>query len=176
MTAEQLDARWIRHWADLYVRNMKNVERELLNEVGPKVAARGYFTKTELLAVGKWKANRVTGLLGDNSDEDIEDITRLALSAPLRLRHRVLCVLKGVQRPMASALLTIWNPAEHTILDINAVSTLHHYDMLTANRVADVPYADYLATCHGIVEQVGGGVTLRDLDRALWKWWDLNKE
>ena len=175
MTSEKLDSVWIRHWADVYVRNMKSDEQRLLDEIGPAAARRGFYTKAELLAIGRWKANRVIGLLDRNSDADIEDVTRMALAAPLRFRHRVLAILSGVQRPMASALLTIWDPKTHTIIDVNAVSTLHHFGKLPTAKANDVGYVEYLDTCRKIVEQAGDGVTLRDLDRALWKWWDAYK-
>jgi hypothetical protein len=34
----------------------------------------------------------------------------------------------------------------------------------------------YLIVCRSIIDEIGDdGLTLRDLDRALWKWWDDSK-
>jgi hypothetical protein len=173
MPQEMIDAEWIKTWAQKYVAAMYPAETRLLEQVGPAVARRGYYTKSDLLEVGRWKANRVVGYLGRNSDEDVEEISRIALAAPARLRHRVLCLLLGVQRPMASALLTVWDPLQYTVLDINAVSTLHRFGRLGVGEVDAVTYTEYVAVCQGIVKESGQSVTLRDLDRALWKWWDV---
>jgi hypothetical protein len=148
---------------------MKPLENRLLKEVGPRVRTRGYFEWEELREVGIWKSPRAVGYLERNSVDDVSDITRVALAAPWRLRHRFLLALRGVQRPMASALLTVWRPDEYTVLDVNAVGALHRLGVLTGSKVAEVNYPAYVQICTQLANDMD--VSLRCLDRALWKWW-----
>lgn len=82
-------------------------ERKLLEEIGPAVAARGYYVRSEFLRVGRWKSPRSTTYLAHNTDEDIEYVTRSALAAPERLQHRFLVILNGVGLRMA--MLYSWS-------------------------------------------------------------------
>lgn len=77
---------------------------------------------------------------------------------------------------MASAILTVWRPTEHTVLDYRVVEALQE---LAQRRVLDsdppegqrgaLPgYWTYLQVYRPIAEHLG--VPFRDLDRALWKW------
>ncbi|TYB91845.1 hypothetical protein FXF53_29310 [Micromonospora sp. WP24] len=101
--------------------------------------------------------------MGRNRDKDIEEITRLALVAPERLRHRILTLLDGVGVPMASALLAVCNPRLFTVVDFRAIETLQLH-----RELDDAPaYPVYLEVCRAVAERVG--TDLRTLDRALWQ-------
>jgi hypothetical protein len=102
--------------------------------------------------------------MGRNCDEDIEDVTRLALAAPERLRHRVLDLLGGVGVPVASALLTVCQPTRFTVIDYRAIETLQAHGELDGWP----SYPDYLQVCRALADRVG--TDLRTLDRALWQW------
>lgn len=86
----------------------------MLGQVRLTVADRGYYRRDEFLEVGDWKSPRSKTYLTRNSAEDIEDITRIALAAPERLKYRILDLLAGVGIPMASALLTVDRFSEQT--------------------------------------------------------------
>jgi hypothetical protein len=168
-SASLITVEWVQQWAHEYERHeLGALEQRLFDTTGPAVADRGYFTRDEFISVGKWKASRATGTMNRNTDEDIEDVTRMALAAPLRLRHRVLTVLAGVQRPMASALLTVWRPTEHTVIDRYLIGALKRLELITED---DITYVAYLELCRSLVDRLGNDTSLRDLDRALWKWW-----
>ncbi len=173
----RLDAAFVRDYAHQYVAAMRPLETELLEKVGPEIATRGHLTAEELTRIGSWKSARATGYLGRNDPEDVIDITRLALSAgtPDRLRHRVLMVLQGVGRPIASAVLTVWQPDRYTVIDVYAVAALHALGRLDAAEVGGVGFPEYLQACRAVVEELGDGITLRDLDRALWMWWSVRR-
>lgn len=136
---------------------------QVFKVIGPAVAKRGFYDHAELMQVGKWKANRVTGYLKRNSAEDVREISRLALAAPDHLKHRVLSLLEGVKTPMASALLTVWSPDAFTVIDVRAVDTLK------ANREVEgwPRYVEYLRICRRLAESCG--TDLRTLDRALYR-------
>lgn len=158
-----IDAEFVARWSGKYPLDRR--ERDLLDVVGPAVADRGYFRRDDLIAVGRWKSARAVGRLDANPDDDIEDITRAALAAPDRLKHRLLHLLSGVRTPMASALLTVWNPARFTVVDYRAIETLRACGELDG---PDPLYQPYVALCRTVSARVG--TDLRTLDRALWAW------
>lgn len=91
-----IEANWIDYWANQYD---ENYDDEVLHQVGPRVRGRRYYDREDLLIVGRWKSrSRTRSRLQSNTDEEIRDITRMALEAPLPYRHR-----EGVQVPTASA-------------------------------------------------------------------------
>ena len=112
--ADRMDARnpdllnrsFVVTWSRRYT--ISELERELLNEVGPAVAERGYFERRELAKVGEWRSPRIRPRLAQNADDDVEDITHMALASHERLQHRILGLLHGVGDPVASAILTVW--------------------------------------------------------------------
>jgi hypothetical protein len=169
-----LDQQFVTTWSRRYA--VTPLEHRLLNEVGPAVAERGYFQRDELLCVGEWKAPRVRPRLAQNLENDVNDITRIALAAPERLQHRVLGLLQGVGDPMASALLTVCAPDHHTVLDFRATEALDELYRRGALPAVSpghakgyLPdYVSYLGFCRATAEHLG--VSLRDLDRALWQW------
>ncbi len=123
----RFDQEFVRYWSGRYLASeLGTRELQLLNEIGPTVAQRGYLTSPELGEIGRWKAVRATGYLAKNEPEMVEDVTRVAFAhdSPERLRHRILGLLTGVGDPMASAILTIWKPEAHTVLDYRAVDAL----------------------------------------------------
>lgn len=161
---------FVEHWSNRYDREITEQERAdeavVFDDIGPAVATRSYFTKVELLQVGRWKTReRSQHLLRQNSGEDVRAVTRLALEAPDNFGFRMLCLLKGVAVPTASALLTVWDPEKYTVTDIrlnNAMVALGE----NPGRVDD--YLPYLDFCRGKASTLK--VSLRDLDRALWTW------
>ncbi len=172
------DPDFVRHWSDRYVAEMPRLEQTLLDDIGPASAVRGHMTPDDLEQVGRWKAARATGYLARNEPALVEDVTRVAFATdtPDRLRHRILCLLAGVGHPMASAILTVWRPAENTVLDYRAVEALQELakrgvldsDAPKGRRSALPDYWTYLQLYLPIAERLG--VSCRDLDRALWKW------
>jgi len=171
------DKAFVSFWSNLYFKEMgESLEDELFTAIGPAAAKRGYFEKPELAKVGEWKTRRVRSRLAENSEEDVRDITKLALSAPLRIQHRVLNLLHGIGDPVSSAVLTVWDPKLHTVLDFRAVGSLTELRQLGAiehevprGRHGGLPdYVAYLGYCRDLAD--GLQVELRSLDRALWKW------
>jgi hypothetical protein len=155
---------FVAQWSRRYLAELPAVEVDLLDRVGPAVAARGHYERDEFLAVGRWKSPRPGKHLAANVDDDIVDLTGIALAAPIRLQHRILTLLHGVQVPMATALLAVALPDRHTIFDIRGAEALERIGAwdgqggYPAYRQASVRVATAL------------GVSLRTLDRALWQW------
>lgn len=172
-----LDRAFVERWSALYeaeeMPKLDGLESRLLDEVSPQVQQRGCFSKMELLDVGRWKnpTNRNQANLVRNDEAAVRDVTSLAFQAPLHLRHRVLSLLHGVGTPVASALLTVWRPDLHTVIDYRAVDALHILGRLAEDFPAEEyeeRYPDFLVTCLEVAEDLG--VQPRSLDRALWMW------
>jgi len=175
----RLDRSFVRYWSDRYVDGeLTPLERELLATTHLAIAECGYLTADDLEKIGTWKAQRVLGYLSKNAENTIVDVTRLALApkTPEWMRHHILRILEGVGHPMASAILTVWDPTNHTILDYRAVDALQElkkrgaFDLEppSGRRGALPGYWTYLQAYQPIAKSVG--VSFRDLDRALWKW------
>ncbi len=158
-----IDAAWIDDWAEHYD---KDYDTKVLNEIAPQVRERGYYDRQDLLDVGRWKARgRTQSSLKDNTDKEIRDITRMALEAELPYQHRILTLLKGVQRPTASALLMVWDKDRHTVIDVNAIQSLFdHREIKTLHP----SYMDYLKVCQEISRRCDR--PLRKVDRALYEY------
>jgi hypothetical protein len=174
-----IDRAFVTRWSQRYLSDDPTAaakEDQLLTELGGAVRKRGWYSKSELIQVGEWKARgRIRGRLALNSDAEVEEITRTALAAPDDRQHLILGRLHGVADPMASALLMVWDPERHTVLDFRAFAALERLQRrgLLKEEVPErnglyPPYPAYLQCCRAIALRLG--VSLRDLDRALWKW------
>jgi hypothetical protein len=164
MGAGVVTGEWVRQWAKAYTAKMGALEPRLLDEVGPSVQARGFYEPAELTEVARWKTQRSKSRIASNPPEDVRDITRLALSAPDRVQHRVLTLLDGIRVPTATALLTVVFPERHTILDVRSTEALGRLGAWDGTG----GYRTYLDICRRLAD--GAGVDLRTLDRALWRW------
>lgn len=113
-----------------------------------------------------WKTGgRGISRLSRNSDEEIADALRSAIAAQTeRSAVAVLVGLNGVRVPVASSILTAINSDRYTIIDDRALEALG-----IINATSDINlYLAYLGFCRHLA--AGEGVSLRDLDRALWQW------
>ena len=164
------------------ITNYWDLEEHIFLTIGSSVRTRGSFTMAEFLTVGYWKTPRQLGKYLANANQ-VVSITGEALESTLSPpgRRQALCRLDGVGVPVASTLLAAWRPEEFTIIDIWALAALAHFGE-HANGVAfdarsqaqwESDYEQYLAGCAAIAERVKP-LTLRDVDRALWKWGQLN--
>jgi len=173
------DMNFVRYWSGRYrAEELSDREQEIFEQVGPAAARRGYLTSDDLAKIGRWKTQRATSYLARNEPSLVEDVTRIAFApqTPDRLRHRILGLLAGVGPPMASAILTVWRPDEHTVLDYRVVEALQELrnrgvlnsDAPGGSRRALPGYCAYLQAYRPIADELSANY--RDLDRALWKW------
>lgn len=159
LTLEQIRGHREAYLAD---ENGMGWEREAM-EAGRKLAA-GDFSRDNLLVIVRWKSPRSLGHIKSNKSCEISDSLRLALDAKTpRAAMAVLCGLRGVEVPMASAILTAIKPARYTVIDRRALKTLGTKQLTpTINN-----YLDYLRFCDAKAKELD--IPLRDLDHALWQ-------
>lgn len=169
-----LDREFVLYWSSRYLDEMTQVEAEreahLFDITAQSVQAQGFFTRDQFLEVGRWKAVRATGPMKMNSDGRVQHITALALSPDNCERASTLTSLAGVGLPMASALLTVWQPAHYTVYDERAQQSLVRFGY--GHQAYRWSFGFYLATCRDIANGLDLPTKvppLRQLDRALWK-------
>lgn len=121
---------------------------------------------TNVEDIFKWKTRgRGISRLRRNSDEEIADALSLAVRAKTeRAAVAVLLGLRGVDVPVASAILTVTFPERYTVIDFRALEAL---DNKSSDRSVNF-YLAYLDTCRRLA--IENNISLRDLDRALWQW------
>jgi hypothetical protein len=134
----------------------------------------GDFTLANLEAIVRWKAERAVQFLIGNSNEKIRRVLAVAANpeATTETAMMALLELKGVDLPMASAILAAIYPERYTVLDFRALEALGHarHDVRF--------YEEYLAFCKRLAESnivqpqsdLPAPTSLRTLDRALWEW------
>ena len=126
----------------------------------------GSFKRADVEAIFEWKTKgRGRSRRKKNSDDEITDVLSLALQAKTaRAAISVLCGLRGVNVPVASAILTAIAPEHFTVIDFRVLEALG-----CDGKSPSVDfYLEYLESCRLLSAQ--HHVELRKLGRALWQW------
>lgn len=158
----------VQEWAGKYSIYYDNDVEAL----APQIRERGYLIKSEFEVFCRWKTPRSQRRVASNPADYIEAVTQTALSTPNeRLRIEVLLLLSGVRWPTASVILHFCHREPYPILDYRALWSLG----IDANTV---PYNfefwnEYTQFCRKLANEVG--VSMRELDRALWKYSEQNQ-
>ncbi len=173
----RFDESEIQDWACKYVNDLNEEEalqEEELLALEPKIKARSYLLKSELVKVVEWKLQnqphrleRNLKYIENNSDAYLEDITRCAFSAKSeRARIRVLRCLDGVELPIASAVLHLFHKCRYPIWDTRALWTVQLDESQYKNRAEC--WDAYVDFCRKVADR--NNLCMRTLDRALWKY------
>jgi hypothetical protein len=142
-------------------------DHEVESALAPTVRGRGYFTKPEFERICHWKTPRSQRKVASNSAEYIEAVTRTALSTESeQLRIEVLTLLNGVSWPTASVILHFCHREAYPILDVRALWSLG----VEANEVRYnfELWWGYTQACRRLAGETG--LSMRELDRALWQY------
>lgn len=141
-------------------------EERVVSEISPAVRERGYYTRAEFLEVCEWKTARSKSRAAKNTEEEVREATRLALSVSAEaLRIWIPLALSGVSWPTASVLLHFGHSDRYPILDVRALEALG----VTQTVLYTLPFWNaYVAACRKIDDETGYG--MRTIDRALWQW------
>jgi thermostable 8-oxoguanine DNA glycosylase len=120
---------------------------QILTEFGTMARKRKHYNKREFMAICLWKSSRQKNNYKINSQEDIRSITRDAFRNSVEKdRIKTLCKLKGVGVPVASALLTFYNPQKYAIIDIRCVEILFENGEINWTRISPGSWVKYLDT------------------------------
>jgi thermostable 8-oxoguanine DNA glycosylase len=155
-----------------------NIEGYLLDKVSERFKEEGTLEPFDFFAIVAWKSNRTKTKIRRGLEDAGKTIQELMLEVTQaktpRDKVEVLLQVWGIGLAMASAILTVCDPDEFTVLDYRA------WNVLEGTSLQGLPehypatsdeYLDYCRVCRELAEQVG--MSLRDLDRALWaKHWE----
>jgi hypothetical protein len=130
--------------------------------IGAAARSRGYYERPEFIRICLWKTRRVSRRIENNSTEEIEHATRLALGGE---GIKPLLSLDGVSWGRASTLLHLALPDLYPILDHRAV---HALGARWPSAVTFTFWSDFVEAFRATRERAG--VSGRELDRALWQW------
>lgn len=166
----------LQHLADEYWQQCCNRERELEIEAfeAGKAIRNGEYSLANLEAIVRWKSERLVHYLIGNGSMRIRRALEVAAAPDASTREAMtaLLELKGVDVPMASAILACIFPERYIELDYQDLEAL-------GQARQDVRfYEEYLEYCRGlaargVVETQGelpGPTPLHTLDRALAQW------
>jgi len=142
-------------------------EDKMLSLIGPSAMARVYFTKDEFQDLCRWKSQRTRSRVDSNRAEFIKEATKIALATPIEeIRIGVLNLLHGVSWPTASTVLHFSHRDPYPIIDFRALWSL---GIEKRPQFYTFEYWwDYTRFCRDLARKQG--VSMRDLDRALWQY------
>ena len=99
-----------------------------------EVRKRGYFTRSELIEICRWKSPRVINHIYHNRAIRIQNIASAAFATRSEQQKlSLLTSLQGVGVPMASAILTLTNPRRYGVIDIRVWQLLHTMGAVHSN-------------------------------------------
>lgn len=150
----------------------KQLEKEAF-EAGAAIRG-GEYTLANLEAIVRWKSERIVHYLIGNSGESIRHALEVAASPSASAGEAIgaLTSLRGVDLPIASAILAAIFPDRYAVLDFRTLEALGH-----ARHDVEF-YTEYLAflkrlSGSGIVnpqEGLPGPTALHAFERAMWAW------
>jgi len=118
----------------------------------------------------RWKTSRSIGYFNRNDPDTVDKVLeRVVETSSTRRKIRMLIDLSGIRVKMSSAFLLFMDPKEYTVLDWRVANVLTDEGILNQKISDDASideYIEYLQACRSTAERFG--VSLRQLDRALW--------
>jgi thermostable 8-oxoguanine DNA glycosylase len=135
-----------------------------------------FLTATEFDEILKWKLRDKHGgqraLREANTDEVVQAITSLALSIThsdkdyeLELRVGILCALRGVGVPAASAVLTIVCPDEYAVIDSRGWRQIYNEERTMFSAAS---YTRYMQEIRRLSRELGWPV--QEVGLAIWEY------
>jgi hypothetical protein len=143
----------------------------VIDAMASTVRGRGHFLRDEFLTAYRWKTHRTIYLAERYSEAEIADVTGTAFrQSDEKLRVSLLRVLDGVDYPVASTLLFVGVASDYPIFDFRALWSL-------GSAVPSAPsfafWWAYVECCRDLAARTG--LTVRELDRALWAYSAANQ-
>ena len=135
-----------------------------------------YLTAKELDRILKWKLRSQYGrqkeLRKANTEENINLITKMAFSISnsdpeyeIELRFGILCLLKGVGVPVASAILALSFSDQYMVIDYRVWRQVFNEEK---NNFSISDYKKYLQEVKRLAEELNW--TLQEVDMAIWEY------
>lgn len=106
--------------------NLYNIENFLFNTIGSMARKRGYLRFDEFYQICMWKSVRQKQKYINNQNKiKVQNLTKIAFNEKdEKQKIKILCKLRGVGIPTASAILTVVFPEKYAIIDIRCLNML----------------------------------------------------
>lgn len=133
-----------------------------------------YLTATEFEEILRWKLGQQIGrqreIRAANTDEIIRAVTGLALTIThddedyeLELRMNILCSLRGVAIPVASAVLALVFPEEYAVIDYRGWR-----QVFGEGNYSLTGYKKYMGEIRRLAEELGWPA--QEVDHVIWEY------
>ena len=144
-----------------------DTEKHLFQVVGPSVQVRGYLSFDDFYKICMWKSVRQKNNYIENKN-DIEKTSRGAFAEADEARKiEILCELKGVGIPTASAILTVVFPEKYAVIDVRCLEMLkERLGFEVGKSISIKTWLKYLDIMRGLAKE--NNITPRELDMALF--------
>jgi thermostable 8-oxoguanine DNA glycosylase len=143
-----------------------SLEDYLFDILGPQIKNRGYIKFDEFYRICMWKSSRQKPNYIKNK-KIVEKITKKAfLEKNEKGKINILCSMKGVGIPTASAILTIVFPNKYAIIDIRCMEMLIQLKLLKSKNISINTWIDYLNVVRLLAKE--NNTTSRNIDKALF--------
>ena len=160
----------ILYWAERYSDpEGEALENQLTDKtLREQIQQQKYLDINLLRKVAAWKSERRVDLIDKNSESDVKEITRYALTTTSeRIRWGVLSCLDGVRLPTASAVLHFFHQEPYPIIDVRALWSIG------VEKTSNYPFLfwqEYVSFCRALAKRNDIIDDMRTLDRALWQY------
>lgn len=159
----------IPYWASLY----SYPTEDIADEISTRIRGSEFIEKDDFLALCKWKSPRSIKHCMKNSPDLIKEVSAIAFRTNNEhLRIKILTLLEGVSWPTASVLLHFCHKDPYPIMDFRALWSLG-----IDNPPNPYPFDfwwEYTSYCRDLSKS--SGVSMRDLDKALWQYSKENQD
>jgi hypothetical protein len=134
------------------------------------------LTLDDLSTVCHWKAPRAAGHARKNTPEEVQEISRIALTSKIeRIRVESLRLLHGVNYPTASVVLHFFHEDSYPIIDFRALWAMDITQPKSYSFADWWPYVEACRTLFTKARKIIPSLTMRELDRALWQYSENNQ-
>jgi hypothetical protein len=162
--------------AEKYWQEASERERQLETaafEAGQAIRE-GDYSLPNLETIVRWKSERVVHYLIGNSNENLRKALSLAAAPETSVKDAVnaLIGLRGIDLPIATAILSTIHPERYAVLDYRSLEALGHSRHDVDFYEKFLGFFRHLAECGVIQAQTNlpGDTTLHALERALWEY------
>lgn len=157
-------------WKDEYLRKCSKkqwvLEEKIMNEFVPEVRRSGFLTKDQLHEISIWKAPRSSVNTLKNEEEFVREITKFSFKTPnMQAAIESLTVLNGVSWPTASVILHFFHAEPFPILDFRALWSVQEN---VPKQYSYFFWNNFTLYCRTLIND--SKLSMRDLDRALWRY------
>lgn len=140
-----------------------------------------YLTSEEFDEILRWKLRGQYGRQQEKRKTNTEEVIRIVTGAALSISHpdkeyetelrlRILCSIRGVGVPVASAVLALVFPEKYAVVDFRGWRQIFDEDKTTFS-ISD--YKKYLRKIERLAAELGWPV--QEVDLALWEYDRVNR-